>query len=100
MAATPEYLIKAASGGWIPVPQGRLRDVLEPRGYGAIEVPGDGDLRLALGTWEMVFSGEEHGWQIWFEGDTDGQDTEALVGQVARQLEEFAHVPAEWTRIA
>jgi hypothetical protein len=37
----------------------------------------------------MIFSGEETGWQVWFEGDTDGHDTDALVSQVAQQVEEF-----------
>jgi len=41
----------------------------------------------------MVFSGEEPGWQVWFEGDVEGHDTDALVGQVARQLEEFTQIP-------
>jgi hypothetical protein len=46
-----------------------------------------------------VFSGEEPGWQVWFEGDVEGHDTDALVGQVARQLEEFTQTPTEWSRI-
>jgi hypothetical protein len=95
----PEYLIKSIGGGWLAVPRERLLAVLKPRGYGVIEVPGDGDLRLVLGACEMVFSGEEPGWQVWFEGDVEGHDTDALVGQVARQLEEFTQTPTEWSRI-
>ena len=82
------------------VKSSRLLEVLQPRGYGVLEVPGDGDLRIALGAGEMVFSGEEPGWQVWFEGDVErGHDTDALVGQVARQLEEFTQTPTAWTRI-
>ena len=65
----PEYLIRSTAGGWLPVPEERLLEVLEPRGYGTITVSGDGDLRLVLGGCEMVFSGEQPGWQVWFEGD-------------------------------
>jgi hypothetical protein len=31
----------------------------------------------------MVFSGEEVGWSVVFEGDITGHDTDAVVGQVA-----------------
>jgi hypothetical protein len=54
-----------------------------------VKVDGPGDLRLLLGCCEMVFSAEDAGWQVWFEGDTTGHDTEALVSKVARQVEEF-----------
>jgi hypothetical protein len=59
-------------------------------------VPGPGDLRLVLGGCEMVFSGEDAGWQVWFEGDTVGHDLDALIGQVAEQLSEFAGEPMTW----
>ena len=59
------------------------------RGYGCKEASGPGDLRLRLGSCEMTFSAEEVGWQVCFEGDATGQDTDALVAQIARQVEEF-----------
>jgi hypothetical protein len=70
------------------VKSNRLLEVLEPRGYGVIEVPGDGDLRLALGACEMVLSGEEPGWQVWFEGDVEG----------TIQMRLWARWPASWNR--
>jgi hypothetical protein len=52
-----------------------------------VSVEGPGDLRLVLGGCEMVCSGEDAGWQVWFEGDTFGHDTDALVSQVAQQVQ-------------
>jgi hypothetical protein len=97
----PEYLIRLTAGGgsWPAIPQSRLLNVLEPRGYGSVRVDGLGDLRLVLGGCEMVFSGEDVGWQVWFEGDTVGHDTDALVSQVAQQIQEFAGEHIEWIRL-
>jgi hypothetical protein len=49
-------------------------DVAVPQEHlpGCIKVDGPGDLRLVLGGCEIVFSGEDVGWQVWFEGDTAG----------------------------
>jgi hypothetical protein len=33
-----------------------------------------------------------------FEGDTTGHDTDALVSQVAQQIQEFTGEPVEWIR--
>jgi hypothetical protein len=96
----PEYLIRTATGPsrWPAIPKARLLDVLEPRGYGSVSTEGPGDLRLVLGGCEMVFSGEDVGWQVWFEGDTAGHDTDALVSQVAQQVQEFTSEHVEWIR--
>jgi hypothetical protein len=79
----PEYLIRttAGPGSWPVIPKGRLLDVLQPRGYAAVSADGPGDLRLALGGCEMVLSGEDAGWQVWFEGDIAVHDTDALVSR-------------------
>jgi hypothetical protein len=72
MVDGPEYVIRAADRvEWPAIPAHRLEEVLVPAGYGAQRVPGDGFLRLWLGT---AFSGEEVGWQVWFEADTTGLD--------------------------
>jgi hypothetical protein len=42
---------------------------------------------------------EQPGWQVWFEGDTEGHDTDSLVSQVAGQLADFTQCPTEWVRI-
>ena len=96
----PEYLIRtiAGPGSWPAIPKSRLRGVLEPRGYGSAVVDGPGDLRLMLGRCEIVFSAEDAGWQVWFEGDTAGHGTDALVSQVARQVQEFTGDHIEWIR--
>jgi len=96
----PEYLIRTTAGqsSWPAIPKGRLLDVLEPRGYGTVRADGPGDLRLVLGGGEMVFSAEDAGWQVWFEGDTAGHDTDALVSQVAQQVQEFTGEHIEWIR--
>jgi len=83
---------------WPAIPKSRLLEVLEPRGYGCVKVDGPGDLRLVLGDCEMVFMGEEAGWQVWFEGDTNGHDTDALISQVAHQVEQFTSSQIEWVR--
>lgn len=96
----PEYLIRTTSGpsSWPAIPKSNLLDVLQPSGYRSVSVEGPGDLRLALGSCEMVFSGEDVGWQVWFEGDTAGHDTDALVSQVAQQVREFTGGQVEWIR--
>jgi hypothetical protein len=95
----PEYLIRAAGpSSWPAIPKSRLPEVLGPRGYGCEEASGPGDLRLRLGSCEMAFSAEDVGWQVCFEGDTTGQDTDAVVSQVAQQVGEFTGASAEWVR--
>lgn len=59
---------------------------------------GPGDLRLALGGCEMVFSGEDAGWQVWFDGDSAGHGTEVVVSQIAQQVQEFTGEHIEWIR--
>jgi hypothetical protein len=79
------------------IPQDRLRDVLEPRGHGFAKVDGPGDLRLMLGGCEMVFSAEDDGWHVRFEGDAASlfeEDSDLnppgfLVHQVVHQIHEF-----------
>jgi hypothetical protein len=95
-------MVKATTGpsSWPAIPKDRLLHVLEPRGYGAVSVDGPGDLRLALGGCQMAFSGEMAGWQVWFDGDTAGYDTDALVAQVAQQVQEFTGEHIEWIRYA
>jgi hypothetical protein len=95
----PEYLIRTAGpSNWPAIPRDRLLEVLEPRGYGCQKVEGPGDLRFWLGNCEIVFSGEDVGWQVCFEGDTTGHDTDALVSQIAQQVEEFTGRDIEWVR--
>lgn len=93
-----EYMRPVGRSEWVPIPKQQLRCVLEPRGYGSQVVTGPGDLRLAIGAAEMVFSGEMVGWSLVFEGNTDGHDTDALTQQVADQIAEFAKEPMEWVR--
>jgi hypothetical protein len=96
----PEYLIwtTAGPGSRPAIPEDRLLDVLQPRGYGSVSVEGRGDLRLALGGCEMALSGEDAGWRVWFEGDTADHDTGILVAQVARQVHEFTGEHIKWIR--
>jgi hypothetical protein len=96
----PQYLIRVTGpSSWPAIPQSGLLEVLEPRGYGCQKVNGPpGDLRLWLGNCEIVFSGEDVGWQVWFEGDTTGHDTDALISQIAHQIEEFTGGRTEWMR--
>lgn len=63
-----------------------------------MRVEGSGDLRLVIGGCEMIFSGEDAGWLVWYEGDTAGHDIDALVSQVARQVQEFTGEHTEWIR--
>lgn len=94
----PEYLIwtTADPGGWPAIPRSLLPDVLAPHGCDFVRIDGPGDLRLALGGCEMIFSGEPAGWQVRFEGDTSGHDTGTLVSQVARQIHEFTGETIKW----
>jgi hypothetical protein len=94
----PEYLIwtTADQGGWPAIAKNLIPDVLTPLSYEAVRIDGPGDLRLALGGCEMVFSGEPAGWRVWFEGDISGHDTSALVSQVARQIHRFIGETIKW----
>ena len=112
----PEYRIWTITGPSRrpAIPDDRLLDVLQPRGYYSVSVDGPGDLRLALGGCEMVFSSEDDGWHVWFEGDPTGLfegDTTGLfeggadldhpgflVSRVARQIHEFTGGHIKWIR--
>jgi len=56
------------------------------------------DADAAEKTHGRPFSGEDVGWQVWFEGETTGHDTDALISQIAHQVEEFTAGHTEWIR--
>jgi hypothetical protein len=94
-----EYMIRPKGRSeWVPIPRDQLASVLEPRGHGCQVVTGEGDLRLMIGSAEMMFSGEQVGWSLVFEGDAEGLDTDALAQQISDQIGEFADQRMEWVR--
>jgi hypothetical protein len=48
--------------------------------------------------YEISFSGEDVGWQVTFDGDIAGLDTDELVAQIARQVQDFTRTATEWVR--
>jgi hypothetical protein len=94
-----EYLIRpAAHDGWLVIPAAELADVLSPHGYDLQPGPGYGDLHLSAAGYEISFSGEEAGWQVIIEGDITDLDTDAVIAQIARQVQDFTQTAAEWFR--
>lgn len=83
----PEYLIRTADGpgGWPSIPKDRLPDVLGPMVAVPCALMAQVTCDWALLGCEVVFSGEDAGWRVWFEGDTAGHDIDAVVSQVAQQ---------------
>jgi hypothetical protein len=73
--------------------------VLAPRGYRT--KPGDGfwDLHLRAADYEISFSGEDPGWQVSVDRDIAHLNTDELIAQVARQIEDFTGTATEWIRI-
>ena len=69
-----------------------------PRGCDVRPSTGWGDLHLQGDGYEIAYSGEDVGWQVIFEGDLANVDTDELVAQIARQLEDFTQVATEWLR--
>ena len=94
-----EYLIRPAShDGWLEIHVNSLADVLTPNGFDVQPSPGWGDLHLQGEGYEVSFSGEDAGWQVTLNGDLANLDTDELVAQVARQIEDFTHTATKWVR--
>ena len=94
-----EYLIRPAShDGWLVIPAAELADVLTPRGYGLQPGPGYGELHLSAASYEISFSGEDAGWQVIIDGDIADLETDEVIAQIARQVQDFTHTATEWFR--
>jgi hypothetical protein len=97
--ASSEYLIRPASpDGWLAIPASALAEVLTPRGYDLRAGPGFGDLHLQAAGYEIAFSGEDPGWQVTLDGDIAHLDSDELVAQIARQVQDFTGTATEWVR--
>lgn len=73
--------------------------VLSPHGHGVEPGPGFGDLHLQAPGYEISFSNEDPGWQVIFDGNIADLDTDELVAQVSRQVQDFTHTATEWIRL-
>lgn len=94
------YLIRPSSHeGWLEIPASSLAEVLTPRGYPTEPGDGFGDLHLRATDYEISFSGEDPGWQVSVDGDIAHLNTDELIAQVARQIEDFTGTATEWIRI-
>lgn len=95
-----EYLIRATDGsGWIPVRQERLSSVLVPNKRHARLVEGWGEVRFSLAGIEFSFSGEEVGWQVAVEGETNADLADAVIGEISDQLRLESGQEATWSVI-
>jgi hypothetical protein len=98
---TAEYLIRPASHDCqLLFPAAALAEVLIPPGYGLQPAEGSGDLHLQTAGYEISFSGEDPGWQVSIEGEIAHLDTDVLVAQVARQIEDYTGIAPEWYRLS
>ena len=94
-----EYLIRPASHeGWLIIPASALAEVLTPQGYDLRSGPGFGHLHLHAVGYEISFSLEDPGWQVAFDGDVAHLDSDELVAQIARQVQDFTGIATEWFR--
>jgi hypothetical protein len=95
-----EYLIRPSShDGWLTIPGNSLAEVLTPRGYDTQPGDGWGDLHLQAADYEISFANEDVGWYVSFDGDVADVDTNELVAQVARQVQDFTGTATEWIRV-
>jgi hypothetical protein len=95
-----EYLIRPSShDGWLTIPSVSLTEVLTPRGYDTRLGEGWGDVHLQAAGYEISFAFEDIGWQVTFDGDITGVETDELVAQVARQIQNSTGTATEWIRI-
>jgi hypothetical protein len=94
-----EYLIRPAShDGWLAIPATDLAEVRTPRGYDLRTAPGLGDLHLQAADYEISLSDEDPGWQVTFDGDISHLDSDKLVTQIARQIQDFTRTATEWVQ--
>jgi hypothetical protein len=67
--------------GWLTIPGDSLAEVLTPHGHDAQPGDGLGDFHLQAAGYEMSCAFEDVGWQVIFDGDAAGVDTDELVAQ-------------------
>ena len=96
-----EYIIRtAAHHEWPALHRDRAVEVLSPAGFECHPEEGWGDVRLRCGNVVVSYSGEEVGWQVSFDGDLLGLDTDHFIDAVTRRLETEVGEPCEWVRIS
>ncbi|MFJ8621118.1 hypothetical protein [Streptomyces sp. ADI97-07] len=82
-----EYLLATDDDDFLgPVRSDRCADVLQPRGWGAVPVGGDGHYRIAVEGMEIEFAWEMPGLQVTVHGTSDEPRAEELVATIARQV--------------
>ncbi|KQZ16555.1 MULTISPECIES: hypothetical protein [Streptomyces] len=82
-----EYLLATDDDDFLgPVRSDRCADVLQPRGWGAVPVGGDGHYRIAVEGMEIEFAWEMPGLQVTVHGTSDEPTAEELVATIARQV--------------
>ncbi|WP_143665412.1 hypothetical protein [Streptomyces sp. gb14] len=80
-----EYLLATDDDDFLgPVCSDRCPDVLQPRGWGAVPVDGDGHYRIAVEGMEIEFAWEMPGLQVTVHGTSDEPRVEELVARIAR----------------
>ncbi|MFJ8887015.1 hypothetical protein ACIRJR_26920 [Streptomyces sp. NPDC102402] len=82
-----EYLLATDDDDFLgPVRSGRYPNVLQPAGWGAVPVEGDGDYRIAVDCMEIEFAWEMPGLQISVHGTSGKPVVGELVDTIARQV--------------
>ncbi|MBM7442442.1 hypothetical protein [Streptomyces sp. HB132] len=82
-----EYLLATDDDVFLgPVHSDRYPDVLEPTGWGAVPVAGDGHYRIAVEGMRIEFTWEMPGLQITVHGTSDNPVVDELVATIAHQV--------------
>lgn len=82
-----EYLIVTDDDFCLgPVRSNRWPEVLQPTGWAATPVAGDGHYRIAVDSVEIEFAWEMPGLQVTVHGTLDKLEIENLVATIARQV--------------
>jgi hypothetical protein len=76
-----------------------MTQVLTPRDWGCSPIVGQGDLRLRCGDTEILFSGEDVGWQVAFDGPMPREAAERFVATVAVQVQLEVDEAVEWVQL-
>jgi hypothetical protein len=82
-----EYLLATDDDDFLgPVLSDRCPDVLQPTGWEAVPVAGDGDYRIAVDGMEIEFAWEMPGLQVTVHGTPDKPTVDELMATIARQV--------------
>ncbi len=82
-----EYLIRPIDDDWFNLGRSDFKEAFRPDSFEFSEIEGWGDHRIRINDVELVFSYEDPGIQISFEGTTSISFAEAVIAEILSNIE-------------